>query len=1100
MSRTRLEALVETARQRLDALSQHAQHSVEKGDSINPADPLLAAIADVSRSLDDLEEVALQQPPVVEVVNEQAQIEAAIRSSQRQLVLELTHIGLWDWHPQTGQFTWSDQTFRLLGYEPGTVKPAQEAWRDRIHPEDRGKADRQLFQNLANPLDGEVEHRVIHPDGSLHWLRLRACSIHNQAGQPVRVVGVVMDITDRKQVLEALRISERQYLTLTHAIPVGIFRTDPQGHCLYVNERWCQITGLTPREAEVEGWVQALHPDDRDRVFAEWYNCAQQNRLFQSEYRFQWADGTVTWVFGQAVAERDVDGEVTGYVGSITDIGDQKQAEAALERQFQQERLIVNIAQEIRRSLNLNEILRTTVEAVRQFLDTDRVLIFRFNPDWSGVVTFEALRGDWDSALSSHIRDQCFTERYVDPYRRGRVSANADIYQANLAPCHIEFLEYYQVKANLVVPILQGEDLWGLLVAHHCAGPRPWPDNEIELLRQLAIQVGIAIQQSELYQQTRLELRERRRVEAELRQLNEELEMRVTRRTAELRQSNQQLRHELQQRQRVELALQRQVNQEKLLGTITHRIRQSLDLNEILATAVTQVRQTLQADRALIFQLRPDGVGVIRQESVVPAYPTTEALNFPDEYFPEACYEHYRQGNPRIVLDVATDEWADCIAEFMQQAQVQSKIVAPIIQSTENSSTRVWGLLIVHACAEPRQWRPAEAELLQQISNQLAIAIQQAELYQQLQAELTERQQTELALQESEEKFRHAFENAVNGIALVSLEGRWLKVNPALCKMLGYAEAELLSLTLQEVTHPDDLELTLQRIRQILTGEASSTQLEKRYLHRQGHGVWVHCSSSLVRDGQGQPLYLVKQIQDITEQRALEQIKSEFISIVSHELRTPLTAIRGSLGLLSNGTLEDEPDTARHMLQIALEQSERLVRLINDILDLERLEAQKVALSKQWCDAATLMQQAVNGLQAIADENQITLSLTTAPVRVWADPDRIVQTLVNLISNAIKFSPAGSTVTLTVEDQGDRVLFQVCDRGRGIPADMLETIFGRFQQVDASDARDKGGTGLGLAICRNIVQQHGGQIWVNSTLGEGSCFYFTVPIPIESRE
>jgi signal transduction histidine kinase len=206
------------------------------------------------------------------------------------------------------------------------------------------------------------------------------------------------------------------------------------------------------------------------------------------------------------------------------------------------------------------------------------------------------------------------------------------------------------------------------------------------------------------------------------------------------------------------------------------------------------------------------------------------------------------------------------------------------------------------------------------------------------------------------------------------------------------------------------------------------------------------------------------------------------------------------LGLLSNGTLEDEPDTARHMLQIALEQSERLVRLINDILDLERLEAQKVALSKQWCDAATLMQQAVNGLQAIADENQITLSLTTAPVRVWADPDRIVQTLVNLISNAIKFSPAGSTVTLTVEDQGDRVLFQVCDRGRGIPADMLETIFGRFQQVDASDARDKGGTGLGLAICRNIVQQHGGQIWVNSTLGEGSCFYFTVPIPIESRE
>lgn len=173
------------------------------------------------------------------------------------------------------------------------------------------------------------------------------------------------------------------------------------------------------------------------------------------------------------------------------------------------------------------------------------------------------------------------------------------------------------------------------------------------------------------------------------------------------------------------------------------------------------------------------------------------------------------------------------------------------------------------------------------------------------------------------------------------------------------------------------------------------------------------------------------------------------------------------------------------------------MRLVNDILDLDRLESNKVELIKQWCDAAALMHQSVKTLQPLAEGNQITLSFSSPELQIWADPDRIVQTLVNLLSNAIKFSPPNSTVTLSASSLADLVLFQVKDRGRGIPADKLETIFGRFQQVDASDSRQKGGTGLGLAICRSIVQQHGGRIWVESELGKGSTFYFTLPIPLE---
>ena len=143
------------------------------------------------------------------------------------------------------------------------------------------------------------------------------------------------------------------------------------------------------------------------------------------------------------------------------------------------------------------------------------------------------------------------------------------------------------------------------------------------------------------------------------------------------------------------------------------------------------------------------------------------------------------------------------------------------------------------------------------------------------------------------------------------------------------------------------------------------------------------------------------------------------------------------------------------------------------------------------------MRQSVETVQSLAVESNITLFVEPTSVQVWVDRDRIIQTLVNLVSNAIKFSPPHSTVTLSTQALADRVLFQVKDQGRGIPADKLDTIFGRFQQVDASDSRQKGGTGLGLAICRGIVQQHGGRIWVESVVGQGSIFYFTVPILLD---
>lgn len=239
-------------------------------------------------------------------------------------------------------------------------------------------------------------------------------------------------------------------------------------------------------------------------------------------------------------------------------------------------------------------------------------------------------------------------------------------------------------------------------------------------------------------------------------------------------------------------------------------------------------------------------------------------------------------------------------------------------------------------------------------------------------------------------------------------------------------------------------------------------------------------------------------VRDITERYGIERIKDEFISVVSHELRTPLTAIRGSLGLLGSGVYRERPERSAELLTIALNNSERLTRLINDILDLERLESGKTKLVKEPCRVADLARQAIESVGVLAESAGVTLVQDTEDSEILAAPDALVQTLTNLLSNAIKFSPRGSTVRLTtsIERSGDRsfLRFEVRDRGTGIPADKLTSIFDRFQQVNVSDSRRKGGTGLGLAICRSIVGQHGGKIWVESVLGEGSVFYFTIPL------
>jgi PAS domain S-box-containing protein len=221
----------------------------------------------------------------------------------------------------------------------------------------------------------------------------------------------------------------------------------------------------------------------------------------------------------------------------------------------------------------------------------------------------------------------------------------------------------------------------------------------------------------------------------------------------------------------------------------------------------------------------------------------------------------------------------------------------------------------------------------------------------------------------------------------------------------------------------------------------------------------------------------------------VEQLKKGFLSTVSHELRTPLTSIRGSLGLLASGAAGPLPDHVVEVVALAERNAIRLMALIEDILDLERLETGKIELQMTRVPIASILRRAMESLAAFGAHG-VTVDAPNVSSSIDVDADRIVQVLVNLLSNAVKFSPPGGVVTIAVTVDGQWTEFRVIDHGRGVPAVHRRAIFERFRQVDPSDAREKGGAGLGLAICKSIVEQHGGSIGVESEEGVGSAFWF----------
>jgi len=372
-----------------------------------------------------------------------------------------------------------------------------------------------------------------------------------------------------------------------------------------------------------------------------------------------------------------------------------------------------------------------------------------------------------------------------------------------------------------------------------------------------------------------------------------------------------------------------------------------------------------------------------------------------------------------------------------------------------------------------------------------------APIVRRLQINLAEMRAAASALAESEERFALAAQGASVGIRdhcdLRRDEEYW---SPQLYHVLGYVPGELAARasSFNKLVHPSDRQRFHDALEHHLE-ERTPLQIECRLRHKTHGYRWFLCTGQAIWAADGLPRRLITSFKDVDDRVQGEQMRSEFVSTVSHELRTPLTSIMGAIGLLRSKVVGPLSPKAEHLVSVAFDNSERLVRLINDILDVEKMEAGKVAFDFKAESLAQLLEHAKEQNALFAEQHGATIVVAPLEhdITLEVDEARFAQVMANLLSNAAKYSPPGGQITIAAQLLDGAVRISVTDQGPGIPDEFRQRIFERFAQADASNGRRKGGTGLGLNIAKAIVDAHKGTIGFDTTDGQGTTFYFTLP-------
>ena len=364
-----------------------------------------------------------------------------------------------------------------------------------------------------------------------------------------------------------------------------------------------------------------------------------------------------------------------------------------------------------------------------------------------------------------------------------------------------------------------------------------------------------------------------------------------------------------------------------------------------------------------------------------------------------------------------------------------------------------------------------------------------------IRTDITERKRMAEKIEASEKQYRALVESVRDVIFQINGMGNWCFLNPVWEEVTGFSIADTINKSFLEYVFHDDINKAQKMFAQLRDGSISHERLELRFFDNRNGYCWFEVTIQRELDESTQMVLFTGTLNDITERRRIAQLQSEFISVVSHELRTPITSIRGALALLDAGTAGPIAPAQLKLVQIAHKNSQRLVTLVNDILDMEKLMAGKMTMKIEYLDLTQLIESAIEANTAYAQGLQVQLAFVAPRHETMSlfDTNRLMQVMANLLSNAAKFSPKDQPVEIHVRDQNGFWKVEVRDHGPGIPLEFRNRIFSAFAQANSSDTRQQGGTGLGLKISKALIEMMAGEIGFDSALGKGTCFWFALP-------
>ena len=844
----------------------------------------------------------------------------------------------------------------------------------------------------------------------------------------------------------------------------------------------------------------------------------------------------------------------------------QRQIKIILWRQTERERLVNQIAQQIRQSLNLEEVLATTVAEVRKFLDCDRILIYRIWENGTGSAITENVLSAYPAIAGEKFPEEVFPSEYHQAYIQGKIRSITDVDRDDVRSCLAEFVKQFGVKAKLVVPIIQEvrdqqlevsvkkSYLWGLLIAHQCSRTRQWQPLEIELMKQLATQVAIAIQQSELYEK--------------LQQLNSKLELRVRQRTRELTKTNNALKAEITEHKRTEVALRHTNQTLQSLIAASPRAIFTLDLQEqvqIWNPAAERMfgwteLEVLDRPNPIISEESVEGYKVIRKivlQGVTP--PSLEVrrqkkdgspIDIVFSAAPLTDSEDRISGMVAVVADITEQKRQAEQVRLLQSVVVNTNDAiliteaepidepGPRILYVNEAFTRTTGYTLEEVLGKtprilqgPRTNRLALDKVRAALTNWEAVTVETINyrkdgsefwvefsivpvgdkngLYTHwisVQRDITERKQTEVALRQSEERFRRVVENALDIVTILDIEGIIHYESPSVEKVLGYSPTKLIGQNFFEYIHPDDLQKAFQGITNVLQNPQKVMPIEFRCRHQQGSWRILEAISQQFIDNSPEPRIIIHS-RDITERKRLDDmklalererelsvLKTRFFSMASHEFRTPLSTVLAASQLLEKSpNIWNQPAKRERNLNRIQNSVRNMVQLLDDILTINRAETGKLEFNPKPLNLQQFCRQFVEEMQLSAgNQYQLIFASNKEQISACLDEKLLRSILANLLSNAIKYSPQAGHVSVSLHFSVDKAYLQISDRGIGIPTEDLQQLFEPFHR--GKNVRRIPGTGLGLVVVKKCIDLHGGNITITSKLFQGTNVTVTLPL------